>query len=91
MVVQIQKPANVTLDVWFTELQSWLDSNHCEPALFSLSGRIMDNILLDITFENDADAFLFSSNFKKYTPSMRRTIGAERRDFLRESRKSQIP
>jgi hypothetical protein len=83
MVVQIQKPANMTLGVWFTELRSWLDENHCEPRLFSRSGRIMDRILFNITFEVDAHARLFASNFTRYAPSIRRTIGTERLDFLR--------
>jgi hypothetical protein len=91
MVVQIEKPASVTLAVWFTELRSWLDSNRCEPALFSPSGRIMGNILFNITFENDNHARRFASAFKKYAPSIRRTIGTERLDFLRETREMAIP
>src|ERR1700753_3593568 len=83
MVVRIQKPANLTLDVWFTELRSWLDSNNCEPALFLPSGRTMD--IFHITFENNNHAPLFASNFGKYAPSIRRTIGTERLDFLRKS------
>jgi hypothetical protein len=90
MVVQIEKPANVTLAVWFAELRSWLDTNHCEPALFSLSGGIMDNILFSITFENDDHARLFTSTFEKYASSIRRTIGTEQLNFLREHRKSGI-
>jgi hypothetical protein len=85
MVVQIQKPANMTLAVWFAELRSWLDEHHCAPALFSRSGRIIDNILFDFTFENNVHARLFASAFNKYAPSIRRTIGTERADFLRES------
>ena len=84
MVVQIEKPANVTLAVWFTELRSWLDSNRCEPALFSPSERIMDNIIFKVTFENDNHARRFASAFKQYAPSIRRTIGTERLDLLRE-------
>ena|ERR1700751_5475089 len=90
MVVQIEKPANVTLAVWFTELRSWLDSNHCEPALFSPAGRIMDKILFNITFESDNHARRFASAFKQYAPSIRRTIGTERLDFLRESQEMAI-
>jgi hypothetical protein len=90
MVVQIEKPANVTLAVWFTELRSWLDSNHCEPALFSRSGRIMDNTIFNITFENDNDARRFAFAFKKYAASIRRKIGTERLDFLRERRERAI-
>jgi hypothetical protein len=84
MVVQIQKPANMTLDVWFSELRSWLDLNHCETALFTRSERIIDTMLFSITFQNDNHARLFASNFKKYAPSIRRTMGTERRDFLRK-------
>jgi len=90
MVVQIQKPANVALAVWFTELRSWLDSNRCEPALFSPAGRIMDNILFNITFEDDNHARRFASAFKQYAPSIPRTIGTERLDTLRESREMAI-
>jgi hypothetical protein len=89
MVVQIEKPANVTLDVWFTELRSWLDANHFEPALFSPSGRTTD-MLFNITFENDNHAHRFASAFKKYAASIQRTIGTERLDFLRESREMAI-
>jgi hypothetical protein len=90
MVVQIEKPANVTLAVWFAELRFWLDSNRCEPALFSPAGRTMDDIIFNITFENDNDARRFASNFKQYAPSIRRTIGTERLDFLRESQEMAI-
>jgi hypothetical protein len=90
MVVQIEKPANVTLAVWFAELRSWLDSNHCEPALFSPSGRIIDNIIFIITFENDNHARRFASAFKKYAASIRRTIDTERLDFSRERRERAI-
>jgi hypothetical protein len=90
MVVQIQKPANIRLDVWFTELRSWLDLNHCEPALFSRSGRIMGNMIFNIAFENNNDASRFAFAFKKYAASIRRTIGTERLDFLRERRERAI-
>jgi hypothetical protein len=83
MVVQLQKPANMTLAVWFAALRLWLDENQCEPALFTRSGRIMDNILFDFTFENDTHARLFAANFRKYAPSIRRTFVTERLDFLR--------
>ncbi len=46
----------------------------------------MDKILFNVTFENDNHARLFASNFTKYAPSIRRTIGTERLDFFcRES------
>jgi hypothetical protein len=90
MVVQIQKPAYVTLAVWFAELRSWLDSNNYEPALFSPSGRTMDNIIFNITFENDNHACRFASAFKQYGASIQRTIGTERRELLRESREVAI-
>jgi hypothetical protein len=82
MVVQIQKPGGMTLATWFTELRSWLDASHCEPMLFSRSGRIMDKILFNVTFENDNHARLFAANFSKYRPSIRRAIGTERPDFF---------
>ena len=87
MVVQVQKPANVTLDVWFTELRSWLDSNHCEPALFCRSERI--KTIYNITFENDNHASLFAFAFKQYASSIRWT-STERLDFLRERRERGI-
>ena len=90
MVVQIEKPANVTLAVWFTELRSWLDSNRCEPALFSPAGRIMDTILFNLTLENDNHARRFASAFKQYAPSIQRTIGTERLNFLHEGREMAI-
>ena len=90
MVVQIEKPANVTLAVWFTELRSWLDSNHCEPALFSRSERIMGNMVFNITFENDDHARLFAYNFKKYASPIRSTTVTDQPDFLRERRERGI-
>src|SRR4051812_47889069 len=80
----------MTLAVWFAELRSWLDSNHCEPALFSPSGRIIDNMIFQYHFENDNHACRFASAFKKYADSIRRTIGTERLDFLRERRERAI-
>jgi hypothetical protein len=91
MVVQIQKPANMTLAVWFSELRSWLDENQCELGWFSRSGRIMDAAVFDLAFKNDAHARLFASNFKNYASSVRRAFVTERLDFLaRESQEGSI-
>jgi hypothetical protein len=34
MVVQIEKPENITLALWFTELRSWFDDNNCQRHYF---------------------------------------------------------
>ena len=34
MVVQIEKPGNITLATWFAERRSWFDQNNCQPTLF---------------------------------------------------------
>jgi hypothetical protein len=81
MVVQLEKPGNMTLARWFAELRSWFDENNCQPTLFSESGRIMDNLLFNVTFADNAQARLFSSTFTKYAPSIRRTTSGERTDL----------
>src|SRR5712671_5900171 len=78
MVVQIGKPGNMTLAVWFAELRSWFDDNSCQPTLFIQSGRKMDTLIFDVSFDNMAHARLFASTFTKYEPSIRHTTSIER-------------
>jgi hypothetical protein len=80
MVVQLEKPGNMTLAGWFAELRSWFDENNCQPTLFSESGRIMDKFLFNVTFDDKDSARLFCSTFTKYAPSIRRITSRERAD-----------
>ena len=81
VVVQIEKPGNMTLAVWFAELRSWFDDNSCQPTLFSQSGRKMDTLIFDVSFEDSAHARLFASTFTKYEPSIRSITSIERSGF----------
>ena len=63
MVVQIEKSANVTLAVWFTELRIWLDENNCHPSSFLPSDDGTDKVAFDVTFDTDSDCRLFVSKF----------------------------
>lgn len=92
LVVQIEKPANMTLAQWFSELRLWLDQHSCEDTSFSQSGRIIDKLIFNLTFHDHAKARLFAANFTRYSPSIRDTIGSERPDLLRrESRGGSRP
>ena len=66
MVVQIEKPANITLAVWFAELRSWFDQNNCQPILFAEAERITERLLFSLTFADHANARLFADTFSKY-------------------------
>jgi hypothetical protein len=83
MVVQIEKPENITLALWFTELRSWFDDNNCQPTLFSEAGRLIDKLLFYITFADNAHARLFVSTFTKYAPSIRHPTSSERASLSR--------
>lgn len=92
LVVQIEKPANMTLAMWFSELRSWLDANKCQETSFSEGGRIIDKLTFNLIFKDHTKARMFAANFMRYRPSIRRTIGSEQFDFLhRESRGGSIP
>ena len=92
LVVQIEKPANMTLATWFSELRLWLDQHSCEKTSFSQSRRIIDRLTFNVIFQDHTKARLFVANFKRYSPSIRRTIGSERPDLLRrESRGESMP
>ena len=69
MVLQIEKPANTTLAVWFAELRSWFDQNNCHPILFATGERITERLLFSLTFADHADARLFADTFSKYAIS----------------------
>jgi hypothetical protein len=82
LLVEIEKPANEPLSMWFSELRGWLDANHCMPAVFALSGRRIDGLIYRISFDNAAQAHRFSLAFKRYSPVVRRATPFER-DQLR--------
>src|SRR5271166_1186672 len=82
MVVQIEKPANMTLAVWFTELRSWFDENNCQPTSFFPSGRVIDKLLFHATFAQNTQARWFASQFTRYAPVIRRAASRERGEIL---------
>jgi hypothetical protein len=90
MVVRIEKPENTMLAVWFAELRSWLDENHCEPTIFSESGKKIDKLLFNVTFSDNTHARSFASAFKKYATSIRGTTKIER-DSLNSNFAVEIP
>ena len=68
VVVQIEKPGNMTLANWFCELRSWLDQNYCQPTLFNQFERVTEKLIFDITFSDETQARVFSSTFASYAP-----------------------
>lgn len=70
VVVRIEKPEDANLADWFVELRSWFDDNDCSPLLFAEAGRVMNRVLFDVTFANEAQAALFASNFSKYASAI---------------------
>jgi hypothetical protein len=91
MVVQIEKPANMTLAVWFTELRSWFDENNCQPTSFFPSGRVIDKLLFDVTFTQNTQARLFASKFGRYAPAIRQATASERCEILLEENSGGTP
>ena len=77
MVVQIEKPANMTLAAWFAELRSWFDENNRQLAFFASAGRVIDIFIFNVTFAENTQAHLFASKFTKYAPSIRRITSLE--------------
>jgi hypothetical protein len=82
LLVEIEKPANVALSAWFSELRDWLDANHCAPSVFARTGRRIDRLIYRVSFDNTAQAHQFSLKFKHYSPVIRRANAFER-DQLR--------
>jgi hypothetical protein len=68
MVVQIEKPANMTLAAWFTELRSWFDENNCQPVSFVPDGRVIDKLIFNVSFAEDAHARSFASKVTAFAP-----------------------
>jgi hypothetical protein len=66
MVVQIEKPANMKLAMWFTELRSWFDKNNCQPVAFTPSGSLGKKLNFKVAFSDDSQARLFASSFPMY-------------------------
>jgi hypothetical protein len=52
MVVQIEKPGNMSLANWFSELRSWFDQNYCQPTLFNQPEVVTDKMIFNITFSD---------------------------------------
>jgi hypothetical protein len=65
MVVQLEKPGNITLAMWFAELRSWFDQKNCQPTIFFESGGTMDKLLFNVTFVDSTHARLFAPKIYK--------------------------
>jgi hypothetical protein len=78
LFVEREKPEGETLAAWFSELRNWLDLNHCEPLVFTRTGRRLDRLIYRISFESSAQAQQFSERFARYSPSVRRATPYER-------------
>ena len=81
LLVEIEKPANEPLAVWFSTLRDWLDANHCAPSVFAPSGRRIDKLIYRISFVDAAQAHRFSVEFARYAPVVRRASPFEREQF----------
>src|SRR5260370_12151897 len=90
VIVEIEEPDDMTLGKWFSELRSWFDHNHCQPTLFNQSERVMDKVIFNITFSDEAQARLFASTFARYAPSIRRSATIQLAN-LRKTLHPQIP
>jgi hypothetical protein len=82
LLVEIEKPENERLSAWFSELREWLDRNRCEPSVFARTSRRLDRLIYRISFDDAAQAHLFSQHFARYSPTIRRAAPLER-DQLR--------
>jgi CRISPR/Cas system endoribonuclease Cas6 (RAMP superfamily) len=82
LLVEIEKPENEPLSVWFSTLRAWLDENRCNPTLFARSGRRIDRLIYRISFDDAVLAHQFCQAFKEYEPAVRRATAFER-DQLR--------
>jgi hypothetical protein len=69
VIVQIEKPGNITLANWFCELRSWLDHNYCQPTLFNQSERVTGKMIFNIAFSDETQARVFASTFTKICTS----------------------
>ena len=87
LLVEIEKPENMTLATWFSELRDWLDLHHCEPAIFTRTGRRIDRLIYRISFDSAPLAQQFSKAFVRYAPTTRRATLSER-DQLRAEAQS---
>ena len=82
MAVQIEKPANMALAAWFTELRSWFDINKCQPVSFLPNEGVIDKVAFNVTFSENTHARLFASKFTIYASSIRHVISSERNEIL---------
>jgi hypothetical protein len=71
LLVEIEKPENEPLAAWFSGLREWLDLNHCAPSAFVHSGRRLDRLIYRLSFDDAAQAHLFSVQFARYSPTIR--------------------
>ena len=65
VVVQIEKPVNMTLANWFCELRSWFDQNYCQPTLFNQSERVTGKMIFNITFSDEISGSEFFFYIRK--------------------------
>jgi len=70
LLVEIEKPENVTLAAWFSELRGWLDDNRCEPTIFAQANRL-DRLIYRVSFDTAEQAQQFASRFSHYAGTVR--------------------
>ena len=91
LVVQIEKPENLTLDRWFSEIRTWLDVNRCEPTAFMRAGRRLDRLIYRVSFPEPAMARTFAQHFAHYAASTRRATISEREAVASAVKDGKVP
>jgi hypothetical protein len=82
LLVEIEKPENLKLATWFSEMREWLDLHRCAPSAFVASGRRIDRLIYRISFDDANQAQQFATDFARFSPTVRRANPHER-DQLR--------
>jgi hypothetical protein len=68
-MVEIEKPADEPLGIWFETLRGWLDRNGCNGVTFARVGQ-GDRPVYRLALENGALAEKFSRTFAAYLTGM---------------------
>src|SRR5277367_6331892 len=78
LLVEIEKPENLKLAAWFSEMREWLDLHRCAPSAFARSGQRIDRLIYRISFDDATQAQRFMTDFARYSPTIRRASPLER-------------
>jgi hypothetical protein len=65
-IVEIEKPADEPLGLWFETLRGWLDRNGCGGVTFARVGQGDDRRVYRLAFRDGAVAEKFSRTFAIY-------------------------